>query len=148
MCNVQVYLKQLLAVARDKDRQTSDPGTVRTAVRCMCGLLSALPHFNYTSDLLQAVVPLLVSKDLQIRDLSCSAIRDLLMSDQEGTIACEAVQLVADLVKRRKCVCPLEALRALFVLKLRDAIATGPGQLLAMQKWLLFATPPEVTLSS
>jgi hypothetical protein len=31
----------------------------------------------------------------------CSAVKELLRSDVEGTIALEAVQLVADLVKKR-----------------------------------------------
>lgn len=60
----------------------------------MCGMLTALHHFNYAADLLQAVVPLMVSKDAQLRQLSCEAIREVLMHDEEGKVAVEAVQLV------------------------------------------------------
>ena len=60
----------------------------------MCGMLSSLHHFNYAADLLQAVVPLMVSKDDQLRELSCGAIREVLMNDEEGKVAVEAVQLV------------------------------------------------------
>ena len=60
----------------------------------MCGMLSTLHHFNYAADLLQAVVPLMVSKDAQLRQLSCEAIREVLMNDEEGKVAVEAVQLV------------------------------------------------------
>ena len=57
-------------------------------------MLSTLHHFNYAADLLQAVVPLMVSKDDQLRQLSCEAIREVLMNDEEGKVAVEAVQLV------------------------------------------------------
>ena len=57
-------------------------------------MLSALHHFNYATDLLQAVVPLMVSKDAQLRQLSCDAIKEVLMNDEEGKVAVEAVQLV------------------------------------------------------
>lgn len=39
----------------------------RIAVKCMASLLVALPHFNYTSDLLQALVPHMAHKDQQTR---------------------------------------------------------------------------------
>ncbi len=39
----------------------------RIAVKCMATLLTSLPHFNYTSDLLQALVPYMAHRDDQIR---------------------------------------------------------------------------------
>lgn len=39
----------------------------RIAVKCMATLLTALPHFNYTSDLLQALVPHMADRDPQTR---------------------------------------------------------------------------------
>ena len=44
---------------------------------------------------LQAVVPLLASRDAQLRRVCSEAVQDLLAADQEGTVACEAVQLIA-----------------------------------------------------
>ena len=70
------------------------PAQARVAARCMCGMLSALHHFNYSTDLLQAVVPLMANKDDQLRQLSCDAIREVLVNDEEGKVAVEAVQLV------------------------------------------------------
>lgn len=40
--------------------------------------------------------------------------------DREGGITAEAVQLVADLVKRRKCVAPAEVVRALLGLSFSE----------------------------
>ena len=91
---VQAYLKLLLQAIGSKSSPARSPAQARVAARCMCGMLSSLHHFNYSTDLLQAVVPLMVSKDAQLRDLSCSAIREVLVNDVEGQVAVEAVQLV------------------------------------------------------
>lgn len=54
------------------------------------------------SDLLQAVVPRATSRDPEVRSQCCEAVRQLLEADVEGGVSLEAVQLVADLVKKRK----------------------------------------------
>ena len=99
----QNYLKLLLQAIGSKSHPAKSTAQARVAARCMCGMLSALHHFNYSSDLLQAVVPLMVSQAAQLRQLSCAAIREVLVNDEEGKVAVEAVQLVrffrlADLV--------------------------------------------------
>ena len=45
--------------------------------------------------LLQAMVPLLASRDAQLRRVCSQAVQELLAADQEGAVACEAVQLIA-----------------------------------------------------
>lgn len=91
----QAYLKLLLhAIGSSKGKSAKSPAEARVAARCMCAMLSTLHHFNYAADLLQAVVPLMVSGDHQLRQLSCEAIREVLMNDEEGKVAVEAVQLV------------------------------------------------------
>jgi nucleolar complex protein 3 len=45
--------------------------------------------------------------DPELRDMACAVVRQLLASQETaGKVALEALQLVADLVKRRKCVLP------------------------------------------
>jgi nucleolar complex protein 3 len=58
----QAYLKELLAAARGPRRGADAAAHARVALRCMCSLLIALPHFNYASDLLQAIVPSMASR--------------------------------------------------------------------------------------
>ena len=62
---MQAALKRLLAAAgggggggstgkgAGSSRDGAALSTARVAVRCLAGLLVALPHFNYTGDLLQ-----------------------------------------------------------------------------------------------
>ena len=45
--------------------------------------------------LFQAVVPLLASRDAQLRQVCSQSVQGLLAADQEGAVACEAVQLIA-----------------------------------------------------
>ena len=97
---LQAYLKLLLPVIGSNAKPAQSSTEARVAARCMCGLLTALHHFNYAADLLQAVVPLMVSKDAQLRQLSFDAIREVLMNDEEGKVAVEAVQLVRLLLCR------------------------------------------------
>ena len=74
---------------------------------------------------LQAIVPRMAHRDPEISDLCCSAIKAVLELDAEGTASREAVQLIADLVKRRKCVCPPAVVAMLFSLQLSEAEASN-----------------------
>ncbi|KAL6771897.1 hypothetical protein ACKKBG_A28205 [Auxenochlorella protothecoides x Auxenochlorella symbiontica] len=86
----------------------------RVAARCMGRLLVAAPHFNYTTDLLQALVPVATSRDPELRRIVVDALRSLLSSQSaDGGVVTEAVQLLADLVKARSCVCPPEVVAVL-----------------------------------
>jgi hypothetical protein len=45
----------------------------------------------------------MAASDSEIRDVACTAVRSLLASpDTAGKVALEALQLVADLIRRRK----------------------------------------------
>ena len=109
----QAYLKLLLQAIGGQASSANPSATAKVAARCMCGMLSALHHFNYSSDLLQAVVPLMTHKDEQLRQLSCEAVRQVLMHDEEGRVAVEAVQLVGSSAKLQspclQYVCQIEA---------------------------------------
>ncbi|GIL50260.1 hypothetical protein Vafri_6478 [Volvox africanus] len=128
----QTYLRSLLDAAQCVQKGTGTLSHSRVAMRCLTGLLTAHPHFNYTSDILQAVVPRMASQDPETRSLACEAIRGLLEGEDcgdeggAGKAALEAVQLVADLIRTRKCVAPPEMVRTLSVLRFRDV--TRPGQ--------------------
>ncbi|KAL4433583.1 hypothetical protein ABPG75_000024 [Micractinium tetrahymenae] len=96
----------------------------RIAVKCMAGLLQAAPHFNYRSDLLQALVTCLLHKDPKTRDSALGGLSTLLAgSHGDGEVATEAVQLIADLVRRLKCITPPASLDCLLSLRFPDIVA-------------------------
>lgn len=123
----QQYLRSLLAVLNAARGGHATAAHGRVAARCLAGLLVAAPHFNYSSDLLQAVVPNMVNKDEQIREHCCGAValllRSALSSAEAGQAAVEAVQLVADLIKRRKCIAPREVVDALLELSFPEILS-------------------------
>ena len=45
-------------------------------------------------------------RDEQVATAACDAVREILDGDISGELALEAVQLVADLIRTRKCNCP------------------------------------------
>lgn len=95
----------------------------RVAIKCMAGLLLAAPHFNYRSDLLQALVTCLPHKDSQVRNAAQDGLGALLSgSSGDGEVATEAVQLIADLVRRLDCVAHPASLDCLLNLRFPDIV--------------------------
>ncbi|KAK9844945.1 hypothetical protein WJX74_008987 [Apatococcus lobatus] len=102
----QAYLKALLAASRPGKATPGGPVGQRVATKCLCGLLVAVPHFNYSQDLLQAIVPLLANQDEAQQRMAAGAVKEVLAGDLEGSLSLTAVQLIADLVRRKNCMCP------------------------------------------
>lgn len=105
----QAYLKVLLKAFKNQKEGSKSALTLsRVAAKCLCSLVISAPHFNFSGDILQVVVPGISNKDEDIKNNCSNAIRTLvreaLLSADSGQCAVEATQLLADFVKRRKCV--------------------------------------------
>lgn len=85
-------------------RSAKSPARRLTALKCMCGLLEAAPHFNYRDSMLKSMVPRMMSFDDEISKLACDAVKSLLRNEAKhgGEATVEAVQLIAELVKSRR----------------------------------------------
>lgn len=122
--NYQQYLKALWQAAdsvnKVKVNKVNKLAHARVAMRCLCHLLCHVSHFNYTSDILRAVVPRTCHVDPGISDLCVSTLREVLRGDVGGRVALEVVQLVADLVRQRKCLCPPRVVQCLAVLRFTE----------------------------
>ena len=86
----------------------------------MCGLLQALPQFNYRSDLLRALVPRIASSEPAEAAMVNEALSAVLKDDKNGEATLETVQLIADLVKRCECDAPAGTLDALKSVRFDD----------------------------
>ncbi|XP_020109414.1 nucleolar complex protein 3 homolog isoform X2 [Ananas comosus] len=77
----------------------------QVAVRCMCTLLDAVPHFNFRESLLASIVKNISSSDDVIRKLCCDTIKSLFTNEGKhgGQATLEAVRLIADHVKLNDC---------------------------------------------
>lgn len=94
----QTYVQTLIQAAKSRPRR-------QIALRCMCSLLDAAPHFNYRDSLLKAIVPRMMSQEDEISAMSCEALKSLFKNEDKhgGEATVEAVQLIAELVKIRHC---------------------------------------------
>ncbi|KAJ6828770.1 nucleolar complex protein 3-like protein [Iris pallida] len=92
------YLLRLMALEKQ-------PLYHRVAVRCLCNLLDAVPHFNFRPSLLAGVVKNISSSDDIVRKLCCEAIKSLFANEGKhgGEATLEAVRLIADQVKYHDC---------------------------------------------
>jgi nucleolar complex protein 3 len=93
----QAFLKNMLNASHGRE----DDGTLtpksRTALKCLCATLIALPHFNYRTDLLSAVLPKASDLDPQVHVPACEALKSLCRDDTRG----EAALVVAATVKQK-----------------------------------------------
>ncbi|KAK3275154.1 hypothetical protein CYMTET_16704 [Cymbomonas tetramitiformis] len=87
------------------------------AVKCMCGLMAALPHFNYFTDLLSAVLPMACDAHLEVNKMCCDSLADMFREDRSGESALQAVEMIAGEVKKRKCQVPAQLVAVFLVLK-------------------------------
>ncbi|GKV29310.1 hypothetical protein SLEP1_g38247 [Rubroshorea leprosula] len=94
----KVYLQRLIALEKQSIFH-------HVAVRCICTLLDAIPHFNFRENLLDAVVRNIGSSDDVIRRLCCTTIKSLFVNEGKhgGEATVEAVRLIADQVKVHNC---------------------------------------------
>ncbi|KAG8638203.1 nucleolar complex protein 3 homolog [Manihot esculenta] len=94
----KVYLQKLMVLEKQSMFQ-------HVAVRCICTLLEAAPHFNFRENLLGAVVENIGSSDDVIRRLCCATIKSLFTNEGKhgGQATVEAVRLIADLIKAHDC---------------------------------------------
>lgn len=65
-------------------------------------LLAARPYFNFRSDLIRALIPLMNDKNTQVANDACTAVASMFEWDLQGDMSLEAVRLIARLVKAKE----------------------------------------------
>lgn len=94
----KAYLQKLISLEEKAAFQ-------RVAIRCICTLLEAVPHFNFRERLLAVVIKNISSVDDVVRKHCCATIKSLFTNEGKhgGEATVEAVQLIAGLVKAHDC---------------------------------------------
>ncbi|XP_024019140.1 nucleolar complex protein 3 homolog [Morus notabilis] len=98
LSSYKAYLQRLAALEKQSSFQ-------HVAIRCICTLLDAAPHFNFWESLLGVVVRNISSSDDVVRRLCCSTIKSIFTNEGKhgGEATLEAVRLIADHVKAHNC---------------------------------------------
>ncbi|ETE61694.1 Nucleolar complex protein 3-like protein, partial [Ophiophagus hannah] len=76
-------------------------GLAEIAVKCLCELLVALPHFNFHNNIIALVVPLMNDDSKKISEPCCDAIKSVFKQDKLGVASLGVVKVISGLVKSR-----------------------------------------------
>ncbi|KAG7218019.1 hypothetical protein INR49_020682 [Caranx melampygus] len=124
------YLEDLEQTVRDwkqKKRKRSQAvglqsygGLAQVAVRCLCELLLALPHFNFHNNIVVVLVPLMNDPSRQVSDMCCDAFKKLFQQDREGGASLAVVRVISGLIKSLNYNVRPEVLRTLLSLRIKE----------------------------
>lgn len=90
------------------------------AVRCLCELLVALPHFNFHNNIIVILVPLMNDPIKKVSLMCCDALRKLFQQDKEGGASLATVRVISGLVKSLNYNVRPELLRTLLSLRIKE----------------------------
>lgn len=95
-------------------------GLAEVAVRCLCELVLALPHFNFHNNIIVVLVPLMTDPDRKVSAMCCDAFRKLFQQDKVGGASLATVRVISGLVKSLNYNVKPEVLRTLLSLRIKE----------------------------
>ncbi|KAM4055300.1 nucleolar complex-associated protein [Hirsutella rhossiliensis] len=97
------YVKELARCAKFETRPLQNGQSLASiAITCACTLVTAVPHFNFRSDLLKILVGRLSRRKADADAVKClQALEKLFQEDEEGRPSLEAASLLAKMMKAR-----------------------------------------------
>jgi len=87
---------------------------------CMCQLLVCHPHFNFSKNILHAVIPILNNSNEEARSIVKKSLEEVFKGDMRGETSLEAVRLINHLVKSRKHNVRSEVVKVLLALRIKN----------------------------
>lgn len=109
-------------------------GLAEVAVRCLCELLLALPHFNFHNNIIVILAPLMNDPARKVSVMCCDGFRKLFQQDKVGGASLATVRVISGLVKSLNYNVRPEVLRTLLSLRIKevemkkDIEATAPNK--------------------
>ncbi|KAM9463059.1 nucleolar complex protein 3 homolog [Clarias gariepinus] len=114
-------------------------GLAEVAIRCLCELLVALPHFNFHNNIIVAVVGLMNEPSKKVSAMCCEAVRNLLKQDKLGQASLATVRVISGMVKGRNFKVKPEVLNTLLCLRIKEVdIKKDTEDLAPKQKFMNF----------
>ncbi|NXN29666.1 NOC3L protein, partial [Nycticryphes semicollaris] len=95
-------------------------GLAEIAVKCLCELLVALPHFNFHNNIIVLIVPLMNDASKMISELCCEAVRRLFKQDKLGYASLGVVKVISGLVRGRNYDVRPEVLKVFLHLRIKE----------------------------
>ncbi|XP_047464807.1 nucleolar complex protein 3 homolog isoform X2 [Mugil cephalus] len=95
-------------------------GLAEVAIRCLCELLLAMPHFNFHNNIIVALVPLMNDSAKKVSDMACDAVKKLFKQDKMGVASLATVRVISGLVKSLNYNVRPEVLLTLLSLRIKE----------------------------
>ncbi|KAK7803488.1 hypothetical protein U0070_017771 [Myodes glareolus] len=76
-------------------------GLAEVAVKSLCELLVALPHFNFHNNIIVLIVPLMNDGSKLISEMCCEAVKKLFKQDKLGQASLGVIKVISGFVKGR-----------------------------------------------
>uniref|UniRef100_A0A8C6ZXU2 Nucleolar complex protein 3 homolog n=1 Tax=Nothoprocta perdicaria TaxID=30464 RepID=A0A8C6ZXU2_NOTPE len=95
-------------------------GLAEIAVKCLCELLVALPHFNFHNNIIVLIVPLMNDTSKKISELCFEAVKQLFKQDKLGIASLGVVKVISGLVKGRNYNVRPEVLKVFLHLRIKE----------------------------
>ncbi|NXA48669.1 NOC3L protein, partial [Nothocercus julius] len=95
-------------------------GLAEIAVKCLCELLVALPHFNFHNNIIVLIVPLMNDTSKMISELCFEAVKKLFKQDKLGFASLGVVKVISGLVKGRNYNVRPEVLKVFLHLRIKE----------------------------
>lgn len=124
----QMFLKKLedafSPLKEGRKKQSVDEPTKRVgifAMKCMSDLLIAMPHFNFSVNIVHALIPFTAHRSDEVRLPVCAAFKQLFKDDKKGEVSLHAVRQVNHMIKnKRNHQIPPDCLDILLALRIKD----------------------------
>jgi nucleolar complex protein 3 len=127
LSHYQQYLQNLEATIKESSQNQSKSDDSRSlfivAIQCMADLLKTVPHFNFRTNLVTAVVSYMhVTSPPEISIMCCNAMKVLFQDDESGEVSLEAVKLMSKMIKSRGYRVPPQVIETFLHLRLREEL--------------------------
>uniref|UniRef100_A0A4W3K2U6 Nucleolar complex protein 3 homolog n=1 Tax=Callorhinchus milii TaxID=7868 RepID=A0A4W3K2U6_CALMI len=109
-------------------------GLAEVAIKCLCELLVALPHFNFHNNITVMIVPLMNDASKQISEMCCEAVKKLFKQDKVGESSLTMVKVISGLVKSRNYEIKSEVLNTFLSLRIKEVEVKKDSEDIAPKK--------------
>ncbi|KAL2769541.1 nucleolar complex protein 3-like protein [Daubentonia madagascariensis] len=95
-------------------------GLAEVAVKSLCELLVALPHFNFHNNIIVLIVPLMNDVSKLISEMCCEAVKKLFKQDKLGQASLGVIKVISGFVKGRNYEVRPEMLKTFLCLRIKE----------------------------
>uniref|UniRef100_A0A8C6FBK7 Nucleolar complex protein 3 homolog n=1 Tax=Monodon monoceros TaxID=40151 RepID=A0A8C6FBK7_MONMO len=122
-------------------------GLAEVAVKSLCELLVALPHFNFHNNIIVLIVPLMNDMSKLISEMCCEAVKKLFKQDKLGQASLGVIKVISGFVKGRNYEVRPEMLKTFLCLRIKEVEVKKDTEDINKQKKFMTFKEKRKTLS-